>query len=52
MDSEILVCRIAAEELTKLGYTISTEAVMRRFAGRPDHEMRAEIEGEWNQSIS
>ena len=51
IDSEVVVCRIAAEELTRLGYTISTEQVINRFAGRPDHEMRAEIEGEWGRPI-
>jgi HAD superfamily hydrolase (TIGR01509 family) len=51
IDSEILVCRIAAEELTKLGYPITTEQVIQRFAGRPDHEMRAEIEQEWGKPI-
>ena len=51
IDSEILVCRIAAEELTALGYTISTQDVIRRFAGRPEHEMREEIESEWGQSV-
>ncbi|TWI52680.1 HAD superfamily hydrolase (TIGR01509 family) [Pseudomonas duriflava] len=51
IDSEILVCRIAAEELTKLGYSITTEQVIQRFAGRPDYEMRAEIEQEWGQPI-
>lgn len=51
IDSEIVVCRIAAEELTKLGYDISTDQVIERFAGRPDHEMRAEIEQDWGQSI-
>lgn len=51
IDSEILVCRIAAEELTKLGYSITTEQVIQRFAGRPDHEMRAEIEHEWGRPI-
>lgn len=51
IDSEIVVCRIAAEELTKLGYTIGTGQVIARFAGRPDHEMRAEIEGEWGRPI-
>ena len=44
IDSEIIVCRIAAEELTRLGYPITVEQVMQRFAGRPDGEMRAEIE--------
>lgn len=51
IDSEIVVCRIAAEELTKLGYPITTEQVIARFAGRPDNEMRAEIESDWGQSI-
>lgn len=51
IDSEIVVCRIAAEELTKLGYTISVEQVIERFAGRPDREMRAEIEQEWGRSL-
>jgi HAD superfamily hydrolase (TIGR01509 family) len=51
IDSEILVCRIAAEELTHLGYPITTEEVIRRFAGRPDHEMRAEIESEWGKPL-
>ena len=51
IDSEIVVCRIAAEELTRLGYTLSTEEVVERFAGRPEHEMRAEIEAEWGHPI-
>ena len=51
IDSEIVVCRIAAEELTNVGYPITTEQVITRFAGRPDREMRAEIESEWGQPI-
>ena len=51
IDSEIVVCRIAAQELTRLGYTISTEQVIQRFAGRPDHEMRADIEQDWGRAI-
>ena len=51
IDSEIVVCRIAAEELTRVGYPITTEQVIARFAGRPDREMRAEIEGEWERAI-
>ncbi|HEY0785302.1 MAG TPA: HAD family phosphatase [Acidobacteriaceae bacterium] len=51
IDSEILVCRIAAEELTELGYPVTTEDVIRRFAGRPDSEMKAEIEAEWGQPL-
>ncbi len=51
IDSEIVVCRIAAEELTRLGYPITTEQVIQRFAGRPDREMRAEIEAEWGRPL-
>lgn len=51
IDSEIVVCHIAAEELTKLGYTISTQQVIDRFAGRPDHDLRAEIEQDWGRAI-
>ncbi len=51
IDSEIVVCRIAAEELTKLGYQITTEQVITRFAGRPEHEMRAEIESDWGRPV-
>ena len=31
IDSEILVCRLTAEELTRLGYPIGTEEVIERF---------------------
>jgi HAD superfamily hydrolase (TIGR01509 family) len=51
IDSEIVVCRIAAEELTRLGYPITVDQVMQRFAGRPDHEMRAEIERDWGKPL-
>ncbi|ABF39999.1 HAD-superfamily hydrolase subfamily IA, variant 3 [Candidatus Koribacter versatilis Ellin345] len=51
IDSEVVACRIAAEELTKIGYTISTEDVIRRFIGRTAREMEAEIENEWRQPI-
>ena len=51
IDSEIVVCRIAAEELTRIGYPITTEQVIQRFAGRPDREMRAEIESDWGKPL-
>ena len=51
IDSEVLVCRIAAEELTELGFPITAEQVIQRFAGRPDGEMRAEIQREWGRSL-
>jgi HAD superfamily hydrolase (TIGR01509 family) len=51
IESEIVVCRIAAEELTHLGYPITTEQVIDRFAGRPDREMRAEIEADMHRPL-
>ena len=51
IDSETLVCRIAAEELNAMGYSITTEHAIARFAGRPDHEIRAEIEHDWGQPL-
>lgn len=51
IESEIVVCRIAAEELTRLGYPITTEEVIDRFAGRPDREMRAEIEADMGRAL-
>lgn len=51
IDSEIVVCRIAAEELTRLGYAITTEQVIERFAGRPEREMLAELESEWGRPV-
>ncbi|MFL6451088.1 MAG: hypothetical protein ACJ746_25930 [Bryobacteraceae bacterium] len=51
IESEIVVCRIAAEELTRLGYPITTEEVIDRFAGRPDREMRAEIEADMGRPL-
>lgn len=51
IDSEIVVCRLTAEELTRAGYAIDTRDVIRRFAGRPEHEMVAEIEAEWGRAV-
>ena len=46
IDSEIVVCRLASEELTRIGYPITLDQVIERFAGRPDREMIAEITGD------
>jgi HAD superfamily hydrolase (TIGR01509 family) len=51
IDSEIVVCRLTGEELTRLGFPITTEEVIRRFAGRPEREMIAEVEGDWGRSV-
>ena len=46
IDSEIVVCRLASEELTRVGYPITLDQVLERFAGRPEREMMAEITGD------
>ena len=51
IDSEIVVCRLTSEELTRVGYDISTQQVIRRFAGRPEREMVAEIQAEWGRVV-
>ena len=47
IDSEILVCRLVSEELTALGLPLSVDDVIRRFAGRPEREMMAELERDY-----
>lgn len=51
IDSEIVVCRLTSEELSRAGYEIGTDEVIRRFAGRPEREMVAEIEAEWGRPV-
>ena len=51
IDSEILVCTFVSEELTRLGYPITTEEVILRYAGRPEREMVADIEQNWGQPV-
>jgi HAD superfamily hydrolase (TIGR01509 family) len=51
IDSEILVCRLTSEELTRVGYPISVDDVIARFAGRAERSMIAEIERDWQQSV-
>lgn len=51
IDSEILVCRITSEELTRLGYPIGVDEVIRRFAGRAEPSMIAEVERDWGQPV-
>ena len=51
IDSEIVVCRLTAEILTDLGYPVTTEEVIRRFAGRPERGMIAEIEADWGRPV-
>lgn len=51
IDSEIIVCRLTSEEFTRLGFPVSTQRVIERFAGRPEHEMIGEVEAEWGQLV-
>ena len=51
IDSEIVVCRLTSEELTRLGYTVTLEQVIDRFAGRPEREMIADIERDWGRPV-
>ena len=51
IDSEIVVCRLASEELTRVGYPITLDQVIERFAGRPEREMMAEITGDLGQPV-
>ncbi len=51
IDSEILICRLAAEEMTRFGYEITTSEVIRRFAGRPEGEMKEEILRDWGRPV-
>ena len=51
IDSEILVCRLTSQELTRVGYPISVDEVIRRFAGRAEPSMIAEIERDWGQPV-
>lgn len=51
VDSEMLVCTAVAEELTRLGFAITPEDVVRRFAGRPEWEILADVKKEWGQPV-
>jgi HAD superfamily hydrolase (TIGR01509 family) len=51
IDSEMLVCTMVSEELTSLGYPITPEQVVERFAGRPEPEILALIARDWGQPV-
>jgi HAD superfamily hydrolase (TIGR01509 family) len=51
IDSEIVVCRLTSEELTKVGYPLTVEDVIERYAGRPEREMIDHIEQDWGQAL-
>lgn len=51
VDSEIIVCTAMSEELTRLGYPITPGDVVRRFAGRPEREILAEVARDWARPV-
>ncbi len=51
IDSEMLVCTMVSEELTSLGYPITPEQVVERFAGRPEPEILTLIAEDWGQPV-
>jgi len=51
IDSEILICQIVAKSLCEIGYPITTEDVVRRFAGRPAVDVIQELEDDWGKPL-
>ena len=51
IDSEIIACGADAEELSRIGYPITVDEVVRRFAGVPNGQMFAEIERELGRPL-
>lgn len=46
VDSEIITCRVDAEELSRLGFAITADEVAERFIGRATNDMLAELSDE------
>lgn len=46
VDSELIACRIEAEELSRIGYTISPEENVRRFSGKSQKDVMETVERE------
>jgi HAD superfamily hydrolase (TIGR01509 family) len=51
IDSEIVVCRLVGEAFTALGYPMTLDQVITRYAGRPQNEMISEIERDWGRAV-
>ena len=49
VDSEVISCRAHAETLTRHGYPITANEVLRRFLGVSDREARLTIEQEMDR---
>ena len=51
IDSEMMVCTMCSEELTGLGYPITPQEVIERYAGRPEPEILAHIAEDWGRPV-
>jgi HAD superfamily hydrolase (TIGR01509 family) len=51
VDSEVISCRAHAQTLTRHGYPITAEQVLRRFLGVSDREARLSIEAETGRNL-
>ena len=51
VDSEVISCRAHAETLTRHGYPITAEQVLKRFLGVSDREARLTIEDEMGRNL-
>ena len=51
VDSEVISCRAHAEVLSRHGYPITAEQVLKRFLGVSDRETRLTIEDEMGRSL-
>ena len=51
VDSEVISCRAHAEMLTRHGYPITSDQVLRRFLGVSDREARRAIESETGRKL-
>jgi HAD superfamily hydrolase (TIGR01509 family) len=51
VDSEVISCRAHADMLTRHGYPITSDQVLKRFLGVADHETRAIVEREMGRKL-
>jgi HAD superfamily hydrolase (TIGR01509 family) len=51
VDSEYIACRIEAEEFSKMGYVITVEEDIRRFAGKSQKDVFATVEQELGKKL-
>ncbi len=51
IDSELIACSVEADALSSIGFDITSEDVIDRFAGMPSEAMYAEIEAELGRAL-